>query len=150
MFKLTADEIQRELACVEKLCASQAGASSSVFYVSCPRNQRVSSPCNPYNASGWCEAVAHPFVLQGIKNAVPKTILQLMNVEGMTRENVASHLQKYRLYLKRLAGYPAAARLPLDTLQQVQQVRGISVLFAGKLSTVSQPRVVRLRLGRLA
>ena len=48
----------------------------------------------------------------GIKNAVPKTILQLMNVEGMTRENVASHLQKYRLYLKRLAGVPlrAAAR----------------------------------------
>ena len=59
---------------------------------------------------------------QGVKNAVPKTILQLMNVEGMTRENVASHLQKYRLYLKRMAGYPPAARLPLDTLQQVQQV----------------------------
>ncbi|BDA50754.1 probable two-component response regulator ORR24 at C-terminar half [Coccomyxa sp. Obi] len=57
----------------------------------------------------------------GVKHAVPKTILQLMNVEGMTRENVASHLQKYRLYLKRLAGYPSAARLPLDTLQQVQQ-----------------------------
>ncbi|CAK0787242.1 hypothetical protein CVIRNUC_010459 [Coccomyxa viridis] len=57
----------------------------------------------------------------GVKNAVPKTILQLMNVEGMTRENVASHLQKYRLYLKRMAGYPPAARLPLDTLQQVQQ-----------------------------
>ncbi|XP_042512237.1 transcription factor PCL1-like [Macadamia integrifolia] len=37
----------------------------------------------------------------GIKNAVPKTIMQLMNVEGLTRENVASHLQKYRLYLKR-------------------------------------------------
>lgn len=54
---------------------------------------------------------------------MPKTILQLMNVEGMTRENVASHLQKYRLYLKRLAGYPSAARLPLDTLQQVQQAR---------------------------
>ncbi len=30
---------------------------------------------------------------QGVKAAVPKTILQLMNVEGMTRENVASHLQ---------------------------------------------------------
>ncbi|KAI4368860.1 hypothetical protein MLD38_017368 [Melastoma candidum] len=38
----------------------------------------------------------------GIKNAVPKTIMQLMNVEGLTRENVASHLQKYRLYLKRM------------------------------------------------
>ena len=61
-------------------------------------------------------------MVQGVKNAVPKTILQLMNVEGMTRENVASHLQKYRLYLKRMAGYPPAARLPLDTLQQVQQV----------------------------
>ncbi|XP_030464465.2 transcription factor BOA-like [Syzygium oleosum] len=40
----------------------------------------------------------------GIKNAVPKTIMQLMNVEGLTRENVASHLQKYRLYLKRMHG----------------------------------------------
>lgn len=42
----------------------------------------------------------------GIKNAVPKTIMQLMNVEGLTRENVASHLQKYRLYLKRMQGFP--------------------------------------------
>lgn len=40
----------------------------------------------------------------GIKHAVPKTIMQLMNVEGLTRENVASHLQKYRLYLKRMQG----------------------------------------------
>ncbi|MCO5614207.1 hypothetical protein L7F22_068487 [Adiantum nelumboides] len=38
----------------------------------------------------------------GIKNAVPKTIMHLMNVEGLTRENVASHLQKYRLYLRRV------------------------------------------------
>lgn len=42
--------------------------------------------------------------LLGIKNAVPKTIMQMMNVEGLTRENVASHLQKYRLYLKRMQG----------------------------------------------
>ncbi|KAK3439617.1 hypothetical protein EUGRSUZ_C04050 [Eucalyptus grandis] len=38
----------------------------------------------------------------GYDKAVPKKILDLMNVEGITRENVASHLQKYRLYLKRL------------------------------------------------
>ena len=66
----------------------------------------------------------------GIKNAVPKTILQLMNVEGMTRENVASHLQKYRLYLKRLAGIPPSAPLPTDIMQRVHpfQYPGASTL----------------------
>ncbi|KAI3989877.1 hypothetical protein MKX01_040847 [Papaver californicum] len=48
----------------------------------------------------FVEVVTH----LGVKNAVPKTIMQLMNVEGLTRENVASHLQKYRLYLKRNPG----------------------------------------------
>ncbi|XP_042001219.1 two-component response regulator ORR24-like [Salvia splendens] len=38
----------------------------------------------------------------GIERAVPKKILNLMNVEGITRENVASHLQKYRHYLKKI------------------------------------------------
>ncbi|KAG0458309.1 hypothetical protein HPP92_023466 [Vanilla planifolia] len=40
----------------------------------------------------------------GIDKAVPKRILELMNVPGLTRENVASHLQKFRLYLKRISG----------------------------------------------
>ncbi|XP_011017981.1 PREDICTED: two-component response regulator ARR12 isoform X2 [Populus euphratica] len=39
----------------------------------------------------------------GLDKAVPKKILDLMNVDGLTRENVASHLQKFRLYLKRLS-----------------------------------------------
>lgn len=37
----------------------------------------------------------------GVDRAVPKTIMQIMNVEGLTRENVASHLQKYRLQRKK-------------------------------------------------
>nr|QSD99711.1 MYB family transcription factor [Melilotus albus] len=40
----------------------------------------------------------------GLDKAVPKRILEMMNVPGLTRENVASHLQKFRLYLKRLSG----------------------------------------------
>lgn len=59
---------------------------------------------------------------QGVKNAVPKTILQLMNVDGMTRENVASHLQKYRLYLKKLGGLTTNAKTTPEALQAIQQV----------------------------
>ncbi|XP_031480881.1 two-component response regulator ORR26-like isoform X1 [Nymphaea colorata] len=38
----------------------------------------------------------------GLEKVGPKKILDLMQVPGLTRENVASHLQKYRLYLGRL------------------------------------------------
>ncbi|GLJ21438.1 hypothetical protein SUGI_0394820 [Cryptomeria japonica] len=40
----------------------------------------------------------------GIDKAVPKKIVEVMKVQGLSRENVASHLQKYRLYLRRLSG----------------------------------------------
>lgn len=60
----------------------------------------------------FVDAVAH----LGIKNAVPKTIMQLMNVDGLTRENVASHLQKYRLYLKRMQGLSSEGPSASDQL----------------------------------
>ncbi|CAL9058426.1 unnamed protein product [Musa banksii] len=77
----------------------------------------------------FVDAVAH----LGINNAVPKTIMQLMGVDGLTRENVASHLQKYRLYLKRMqmhglnpsspssAPQPFLGRMPVAALQHHQQ-----------------------------
>ncbi|WOL14914.1 transcription factor PCL1-like [Canna indica] len=57
----------------------------------------------------FIDVVAH----LGVKNAVPKTIMQLMNVDGLSRENVASHLQKYRLYLKRMK-VPEEPQSPTD------------------------------------
>ena len=41
---------------------------------------------------------------------MPTAILNLMKVDGLTRENVASHLQKYRLRLKAKAR-PQAQRI---------------------------------------
>jgi SHAQKYF class myb-like DNA-binding protein len=57
----------------------------------------------------------------GLRNAVPKSILSLMNVEGMSRENVASHLQKYRIYLKRIGGYAQREKLESDVLQRLHE-----------------------------
>jgi two-component response regulator (ARR-B family) len=54
----------------------------------------------------------------GIDKAVPKRILEMMNVHGLTRENVASHLQKYRLYLRRLS-------------EVAQQQSGLNSSFGG-------------------
>lgn len=39
----------------------------------------------------------------GISRAAPKKILDMMNISGLTRENVSSHLQKYRKGLKKNA-----------------------------------------------
>lgn len=57
----------------------------------------------------------------GLKQAVPKNILTMMNVEGMTRENVASHLQKYRLHLRKLGGHADRERVDADTLQRLHE-----------------------------
>ncbi|XP_012567278.1 two-component response regulator ARR14-like isoform X2 [Cicer arietinum] len=37
----------------------------------------------------------------GVDKAGPKRIMKIMNVNGLTRAHIASHLQKFRLYLKR-------------------------------------------------
>ena len=47
----------------------------------------------------------------GIDKAVPKRILDLMGVAGLTRENVASHLQKYRCAGCAVASRRGGARL---------------------------------------
>ncbi|KAJ8631143.1 hypothetical protein MRB53_024466 [Persea americana] len=47
----------------------------------------------------------------GIDRAVPKKILEIIDVPGLTRENIASHLQKYRLFLRRLNEENQSGRL---------------------------------------
>ena len=42
-----------------------------------------------------------------------------MKAEGMTRENVASHLQKFRQSLRKMAGVGIDAALPPNILAQV-------------------------------
>lgn len=38
----------------------------------------------------------------GIDQAIPSKILELMKVEGLTRHNIASHLQKYRMHKRHI------------------------------------------------
>ncbi|KAA8515995.1 hypothetical protein F0562_019174 [Nyssa sinensis] len=53
----------------------------------------------------WTSEMHHKFLEAieqlGHERAFPKKIVEVMNVPGLTRENVASHLQKYRMCLKR-------------------------------------------------
>ncbi|KAI3985643.1 hypothetical protein MKX01_033926 [Papaver californicum] len=71
----------------------------------CDENDDPSSQKKPRVV--WSVELHRKFVAAvnqlGIDKAVPKKILDLMNVDRLTRENVASHLQKYRLYLKRIS-----------------------------------------------
>eukprot|EP00268_Persea_americana_P032002 TRINITY_DN3130_c1_g1_i1.p1 TRINITY_DN3130_c1_g1~~TRINITY_DN3130_c1_g1_i1.p1 ORF type:complete len:336 (-),score=39.06 TRINITY_DN3130_c1_g1_i1:132-1139(-) len=86
-----------------RLDAEEAGDSTAANSADDPSARTLKRPrlvWTPQLHKRFVDVVAH----LGIKNAVPKTIMQLMNVEGLTRENVASHLQKYRLYLKRMQG----------------------------------------------
>merc|ERR1711951_120580 len=46
----------------------------------------------------------------GLDAAKPKSILRLMNVEGLTKANIKSHLQKYRCLMQKRASQAAASQ----------------------------------------
>ncbi|KAG9396857.1 Myb-like DNA-binding domain [Carpediemonas membranifera] len=62
----------------------------------------------------------------GIKSSVPKNVLQLMNVEGITRENVASRLQKFRLFVRRSADIPDSQALEDSHLTEVIELNALN------------------------
>uniref|UniRef100_A0A7N0U4A2 Two-component response regulator-like APRR2 n=1 Tax=Kalanchoe fedtschenkoi TaxID=63787 RepID=A0A7N0U4A2_KALFE len=56
----------------------------------------------------------------GVDQAIPSRILELMKVEGLTRHNVASHLQKYRMHRRHALPKREERRIsvrPKDTMQ---------------------------------
>nr|TKW22107.1 hypothetical protein SEVIR_4G207300v2 [Setaria viridis] len=58
--------------------------------------------------------------------AVPKKLLEVMNVDGLTRDCIASHLQKYRIYLKQLNDGTFKHSNPfMEELQMLEANRGI-------------------------
>ncbi|KAJ0235284.1 putative two-component response regulator ARR21 [Hirschfeldia incana] len=66
----------------------------------------------------WTDCL-HDLFLQavrhiGLDKAVPKKILEFMNLQYLTRENIASHLQKYRIFLRKVAeqGFSCSRMLP--------------------------------------
>lgn len=48
----------------------------------------------------------------GVDQAIPSRILEIMNVEGLTRHNVASHLQKYRLQRRHILPKESGRKWP--------------------------------------
>ncbi|PNY13916.1 two-component response regulator APRR2-like protein [Trifolium pratense] len=56
----------------------------------------------------------------GIDQAIPSRILELMKVEGLTRHNVASHLQKYRMHKRQIMHTDEDKKWPKqrDTMQR--------------------------------
>lgn len=60
----------------------------------------------------------------GIDKAVPKRILELMNVPRLSRENIASHLQKYRLYLKRLSGVASQSK-DAESMERYENIQAM-------------------------
>ncbi|XP_052206445.1 two-component response regulator ARR10-like isoform X2 [Diospyros lotus] len=73
----------------------------------------------------WTNEVHSQFVeavkaMGGPENAVPNKLVKLMNVPGLTREQVASHLQKYRSYQRQVFESNTQAR-PISERSKIEK-----------------------------
>ncbi|KAL6289655.1 hypothetical protein ACE6H2_007165 [Prunus campanulata] len=79
----------------------------------------------------------------GLEKAVPKRILEVMNVEGLTRANIASHLQKYRMFLRKVAGRIAVSKLSVDLSQHTRRSLLNQNITGKKPTTPDEPISLR-------
>ncbi|XP_057529661.1 two-component response regulator ARR11-like [Amaranthus tricolor] len=79
----------------------------------------------------------------------PKKILDMMNVPWLTRENVASHLQKYRLYLSRiqkgdkLESSCGGKKNPDHSFKESSGILGLPNPSFGQVNDISSKNVYR-------
>ncbi|XLS59643.1 hypothetical protein HN51_009398 [Arachis hypogaea] len=100
----------------------------------------ASAPKKPKKKIIWTNYLHNLFLLAirhiGIHKAVPKKILEVMNVPNLTRENVASHLQKYRIFLRKIAEKGIIAGISDRTLRSrfaaelpIKMIRALQALY---------------------
>ncbi|KAK7270823.1 hypothetical protein RJT34_26274 [Clitoria ternatea] len=73
----------------------------------------------------------------GFDRAVPKKILEIMDVPNLTRENIASHLQKYRNFLKKVADKGQVGGLS-SRAQKSRFASGLSESMLRDLQTITK------------
>ncbi|KAE9596734.1 putative response regulator and transcription factor RR-A-type family [Lupinus albus] len=87
--------------CHRKFLSKAGGNTTSPNKAGVPRDFREIKANRKKMKVDWTPELHKKFVQAveqlGIDQAIPSRILELMKVEGLTRHNVASHLQKYRL-----------------------------------------------------
>ncbi|KAG9391116.1 Myb-like DNA-binding domain [Carpediemonas membranifera] len=81
------------------------------------------------------ERFSRVVIKHGIKSATPRLILNEMAVEGLTRENVASHLQKFRKRVIKAYGISRA---------ELQDSHGVNFLKAGGQVAPQQAKAPKL------
>ncbi|KAL2233945.1 uncharacterized protein LOC110012173 [Sesamum indicum] len=74
----------------------------------------------------------------GHEKAVPKKIVEVMGIPGLTRENVASHLQKYRGSLKRTQQTPLSSLSDNTTLKGFEGFYNLPSPSASRLNSLQR------------
>ncbi|KAI3757586.1 hypothetical protein L6452_05127 [Arctium lappa] len=71
----------------------------------------------------FLEAIA----ILGVDRAVPTKIIDLMKVDGLTRDHIASHLQKYRIFSKKIAEASYRDQIALQPVLLESSINNIGV-----------------------